>query len=445
MRCWLLDRVDVRIQPIVGERHSRTPARRGCRGHGTRQRERADRLGVAAEVDVDHLGVARRARGRPATPGWPSYRTATQRARCPAPVARAASAGRRRTARSRVAGRSSAERVGSDAASVAASSSAAQRGDRRRRARRRRWSSPGAAPSLAALVRGAGVGLGARRRCRRPRRPRRTPPRRRVGRRRRRRPGADAPGRCRPRRRPRRRRRAAATAAPAPARGASVDDGRGASAGRRSSASVGERPGRAGRRRRAGIGSVVPGVGEQAAHLPPRWAGGQVVGSSVIGCTSSRWLGGRGRVGRQASAGGRAGRSWIGRAAAGSGFPGSAWSASPRRARRTPSSAASRARPREQRDFTVPDGAVEHLGRLGDGVALHVDQHQRRPLLGGQGGQRGEHLPAALARATERSAGSSVPAVAVASEPAAGVLLEVVGQRRRRGVPSRPGAGRGRR
>ncbi len=45
---------------------------------------------------------------------------------------------------------------------------------------------------------------------------------------------------------------------------------------------------------------------------------------------------------------------------------------------------ASRVRPREHRDFTVPYRAVEHLGGLRDGVALHVHQHQRGPLLGGQ-------------------------------------------------------------
>ena len=74
------------------------------------------------------------------------------------------------------------------------------------------------------------------------------------------------------------------------------------------------------------------------------------------------------------------------------------------------------------------DGAVEHRGRLGDRVALHVDQHQRRALLGGQLVQRGEHQPR-RSSPTARSAGSSVAGVADASEPRSRVLLEVVGQR----------------
>ena len=42
-------------------------------------------------------------------------------------------------------------------------------------------------------------------------------------------------------------------------------------------------------------------------------------------------------------------------------------------------------------------GAAEHLGDLGDGVALHVDQHQRGPLLGGSVA-RASSTPAPVAR-----------------------------------------------
>ena len=74
------------------------------------------------------------------------------------------------------------------------------------------------------------------------------------------------------------------------------------------------------------------------------------------------------------------------------------------------------------------DGAVEHRGRLGDRVALHVDQHQRGSLLGGQLVQRVEHQPAALVadrqvrRVLGRRRGRRERA-------AVAVLLEVVGQR----------------
>ena len=50
--------------------------------------------------------------------------------------------------------------------------------------------------------------------------------------------------------------------------------------------------------------------------------------------------------------------------------------------------------------------AVQHRGRLGDRVALHVDQHQRRALLRRAAvRQRVEHLPPALARARRRRRG----------------------------------------
>ena len=64
---------------------------------------------------------------------------------------------------------------------------------------------------------------------------------------------------------------------------------------------------------------------------------------------------------------------------------------------RSPSSSASRARPRKQRDFTVPSAQPSICGDLVDGVALHVDEHQRRALGRGQRVEGGR-APAAGAR-----------------------------------------------
>ena len=75
-----------------------------------------------------------------------------------------------------------------------------------------------------------------------------------------------------------------------------------------------------------------------------------------------------------------------------------------------------------------PHRAVEHLGHLGDRVALHVHEHQGRPLLDGQRRQRGEHRFPAVA--ADRDLGGVLGVGRGRGEGAAAlVLLEVVGER----------------
>ena len=97
----------------------------------------------------------------------------------------------------------------------------------------------------------------------------------------------------------------------------------------------------------------VAGVGEQPAHLPPP-GGGQVgvVGHGVV--TSSRASGRCVRVTASAAVGGPRGASVDRTGGGGDRVPGAGCRPGHARRRGTPSSAASRARPREQRDFTVP-------------------------------------------------------------------------------------------
>ncbi len=72
------------------------------------------------------------------------------------------------------------------------------------------------------------------------------------------------------------------------------------------------------------------------------------------------------------------------------------------------------------------DRAVEHHRDLGDGVPLHVDQHQGGALVGGDAGQRREHLSTPLV--VDRPVGG-VRGRAGDQGSAVAVGVEVVGQR----------------
>ena len=89
-------------------------------------------------------------------------------------------------------------------------------------------------------------------------------------------------------------------------------------------------------------------------------------------------------------------------------------------------------------------GAVEHLRGLGDGVALHVDQHQRGALVGGEGPEGVEHRAAALVG--DRQLGRVGLGVGGGGERRRGRRTPR-GRRAaaRRGGPWSPAAGRGRR
>ena len=249
-------------------------------------------------------------------------------------------------------------------------------------------------------------------------------------------PGADDGGRGRP-----------APAHPAAAAARRVVRAPGAARAVRRGCSLGGEPGQHRVETRhdvAGHRLGVPGVGEQAAY--PLLLGSGVrsgrsatVSPPLVGRAAGLRGVGQGRLGGRGPRGPSADRT----AEAGRGSPSGCRPVTPPGAS-TPSRPASRARPREQRDFTVPTGAVEHRGHLGHGVALHVDQHQRRPLLGRQRGERGQHRPPPLG-ARRRVGGVLGDVGGGGQRAAAAVLLEVVGQRVGPRAPSRRAAGRGRR
>ncbi len=76
--------------------------------------------------------------------------------------------------------------------------------------------------------------------------------------------------------------------------------------------------------------------------------------------------------------------SWMGRIAAGRGFPGG---------RQVRQEYGEPGPPARAAALHRPGRDLEDRGRLGDGVALHVDQHQRGLLVGRQLLERGQHPP----------------------------------------------------